>query len=262
MTEDNRKEATLRMLIGGEFQTPSGKGDIQQTIVRRQFLIVASELYQVTAELRDQVLPLYRTRDDKAATALREWRDRFRLGQPWVLQQVKETLDFWTLFSPKIAQLDKPNPPWHPLFQIVARRSRPEITVPFEFAYQTEVFNVTAKGILARMVSAGWDLELERKEQFIAEARRQFESALRAYCSRQELAAEQRGLVRVKRSRTRNYSLLSKVRWSVHRNCGQMSFDQIAQEHRNFAKQDVDSSIIGKEVREISSLIELDGNPV
>jgi hypothetical protein len=249
------------MWTGGEFQKLSGKGGIQQTIARRQFLIIASELYQVTVELRDKVLPLYRRLDDTASVAMREWCDRYRLGQPWVLQQVKESLDFWTVFSLQVAQLDKANPPWHPLFDIVVRRPRPEVTNLFAFAYQCEVLDVTAQGSVKRRVPAGWDLEMERKEQFTAEARRQFNAALNAYCAEQEFAARQKGCVRIKRSRAGDYSLRSKIRWAVQRNCGRMLFEEIADDHTKVTKRKVDASTIGRVVREIFDLIEIDDIP-
>lgn len=260
-SESPKRNERLESWSGGEFHPSGGKGSVQQEIARRQFLLVASEIYGVTAELRDKVLPLYRQQDDGAAGAMKTWCNRFRLSQPWVFRQLDQTLHFWTQF-PGVAQLDKPNPPWHPLFDVLIRRPRPETTVRFVFSYQSPTFEIMADRVVTQQVPAGWDLELDRKERFVAEARKQFEAALKSYCAEQERSAQQKGLIRVKRSRTRGFSLASKMRWTVQRHCGQMTFEEVAAHHVEAGNKDVDPSTVIKAVNEISDLIDLTCNPL
>jgi hypothetical protein len=246
---------------GGEFHDPSRPSSIPTEMAQRQFLIIASELYGVTADLRRTVLPHFRgigapLEEDALGRVMKAWCDRYRFWQPWVLKQVLETLTLWAI-APQVARMDEPNPPWHPLFHLIIRRPRPATTVPFVFNYLEPNFEITVDGTKEWSEPAGWDLELERKEEFIAEARSQFNAALKTYCEDQERNAKDRGLVRVKRSRSRRYDQRSNMTWVVQRHCGPMSFEDIAQAHTGRTGQNVDVSTIIKRVKEISELIDL-----
>jgi hypothetical protein len=104
----------------------------------------------------------------------------------------------------------------------------------------------------------GWDVELERREIFVADARCQFEAALQSYCADQERGALNRGLMKVRCSRASRISPLVKMKWTVQHQCGQHRFEDIAQAHLNDTGQDVDVSTIIKAVKEQSDLIGLD----
>jgi len=242
---------------GGEFFDPAAPHSIPREIAQKQFLLLASELYGVTADLRDNVLPNYRRQEHESAiSALRLWQNRYGLNAPWILDQVRKTLDLWTLF-PRVAKLDRPNPPWHPLFHLLIRRPRPATTTPFGFTYDAPYFEITAEGVKEWREAAGWDVELERKEKFIAEAAKQFQVALKAYCVDQERKAKERGFIKVKRPRALWISFAAKVKWTVQRRCARMKFEQIASAHLNSTGQDVDVSTIIKATNEICKLIEL-----
>jgi hypothetical protein len=248
---------------GGDFVDKSTKG-IQREIAQRQFLELARKLYHVTADLRDNVLPHYAKAADefdegRVSSELRKWFDRYKLGRPWVVDQVRETLTLWTL-TPDFARLSDENPPWHPLFHIVKRRPRPADTVFFVFTLVCPTFEITSEGTVNRLEPAGWDVELDRREDFVIEASRQFEEKLKDYCDEQERSAEAKGLIRIKRSRKRIISPLSKMTWTVQRICGRMSPEEIAQIHLQNTDQLVDTSTVIKYTNKIIRLASLN-NP-
>lgn len=246
---------------GGEFFDPSSPRSVPREFAQKQFLLLASELYGVTADLRDNVFSLFAASQapspNSLKDALKAWCDRYRLSQPWVLRQVKETLDIWTMV-PELVQLDGPNPLWHPLFAFIIRRPRPSSTTPFTFTFVAPNFRIVPEGKDEWQEPAGWDLELERKEEFAAEAIKQFKFALKQYCADQERIAKAKGWKRVKRSRARFYDLRSYITWTVQRRCGRMSFEDIAEAHIKRTNQEADVSSIIKRTKEISELIELD----
>jgi len=90
--------------------------------------------------------------EDEAAffSELQKWRDRYHLGLRWVLRQVFDTLMLWTL-APAIAHLDQEKPPWHPLFHLVMRRSRPENAAGFAFSYRSPALEITPAGPTERL---------------------------------------------------------------------------------------------------------------
>jgi hypothetical protein len=247
---------------GGEFFDPNASLSVPREIAKRQFLLAASELYSVTADLRDNVFPHFPAlgaslEQEPLKSELKKWIDRYRLGQPWVLRQVTDTLNIWKL-DPRVARLDEEKPPWHPLFHFVIRRPRPASTEPFVFSYLAPNFEITPDGVKDWQETAGWNLELERREKFVAEARRQFERALMEYLTDQEAKAAKRGLIRTKRSRAPKITIESKVQWVVRRYCGAMEFEQIASAHLQSTGQNIDISTIIKATKEISLLIDLD----
>jgi hypothetical protein len=255
-------EHSAQIWSGGEFFDPSAPGSVPRDIAQRQFLVLASELYDVTADLRDNVFPHFLAvgaplDQEPLKSELKKWYDQHRLGQPWVLKQVTDTLNIWKL-DPQLACLDQEKPPWHPLFHLVIRRSRPATTEPFVFPYLSPNLEITPEGVKERREVAGWYLELERREEFEAEARRQFDTALKNYCADQEREAAKRGLIRVKRSRASTITTRSKMKWMVQRNCRRMSFESIAEDHLLTTSQVVDVSTIIKATQEISRLIDLD----
>jgi|SRR5579864_3620442 len=251
--------------LAGEFFDPGASRSVPRETARKQFLLVASELYGVTADLRDHVLPHYlrlAAGTEAALTeALENWIKRYHLGQPWVIQQVKDTLTLWAL-DPGIARLDLANPPWHPLFDFVIRRPQPSTTEPFVFAFQALNSVFTTEGIRTWSEPAGWYLELERREVFEREATRQFKVALKEYVADQAKKAKTRGLIRVTRFRERKFTPRSKMQWAVHRHCGPKTFEQIADSHLRTIGQVADVSTIIKAISEISQLIELDSPPL
>ncbi len=253
------------MWSGGEFFDPVAPRSVPRDVAQRQFLLVASELYGVTADLRDNVLPHYLRLAPGTEAALTEalgnWIKRYQLAQPWVTQQVEDTLTFWA-FDPRIARLDLANPPWHPLFDFVIRRPRPSTTEPFVFAFQAPNSVLTTEGIRTWSEPGGWYLELERREVFEREATRQFRIALKEYVANQAKKAENRGLIRVTRSRASKFTPRSKMQWAVHRNCGAKTFEEIADIHLRTIGQVADISTIIKAATEISQLIELDSPPL
>ena len=260
---DTADSRDAKVWSGGEFVDQSTKG-IQREIGQRQFLELARELYHVTADLRDKVLPHYAKIADPfhAELSTREpqnWFDRYRLGRPWVVKQVRETLTLWTLV-PDVARLSENDPPWHPLFNVLMRRPQPARTVPFDFNFVCPTFEITVEGTVNRLEPAGWDVELNRREEFIAEARKQFEVALKSYWVEQERSAIARGLVRAKRPRRGDISLRSKMTWAVRRRCGRMGFEEIARVHDQETRESVDVSTVIKSVKEILVLVDLD-NP-
>ena len=187
---------------------------------------------------------------------MKAWCDRYRFWQPWLLKQVLDTLMLWASF-PRLARLDEFNPPWHPLFHLIIRRPHPAATVPFVFNYLGPNFEITADDTKEWSEPSGWDLDLERKEDFVAEAKMQFNAALKTYCDDQERNAKNLDFIRVKRSRTRLYGPRSNMTWVVQHHCGPMSFEDIAQAHTDRTGQSVDVSSIIKRVNEISDLIDL-----
>ena len=249
---------------GGDFFDPNASISVPREFAQRQFLEVARELYHVTAVLRDKVLPHYAkigpdsNENERAVSELREWFSRYQLGKPWVLRQVQETLTLWTVF-PLVARLNEADPPWHPLFDIVKRRPRPADTVPFVFQFLCPTFEVTAEGVVNRHEPAGWNLELDRRKDFVADARAQFAKALKAYCDQQERSAESKGLVKVKHRRHREVSWGSKVTWAVQRRCGRMEFEEIAMKHQPYRDKVIDTSTVIKAVNEILNLIDGEG---
>jgi hypothetical protein len=259
---ENTPEPDERAWSGGEFFDPAASHSVPRTSAQRRFLLLAGELYSVTADLRDSVLPYFPALGtpldhEPLKSELKKWCDRHRLGQPWVLRQVADTLNLWKL-DPQVARLGLEKPPWHPLFHLVIRRLRPEMTEPFGFSYVGANSEITPNGLKEWTEPAGWYLELEWRQDFEAEARRQFEKALLEYCTDQERKAAERGLIRVKRTRSRKISGASKMTWTVQRQCGQMGFEEIAQAHFDTTEQVVDISTIIKKVNEISRLIDLD----
>ena len=100
-------------------------------------------------------------------------------------------------------------------------------------------------------------MQLERREDFVAEARRQFEAALKSYSADQELCAAKGGLIRVRRSRASKIAPLVKMRWTVQRQCGRLAFQGIAQAHLDETRENIDVSTIMKAVREQFKLIGL-----
>jgi hypothetical protein len=249
---------------GGDFVDKPTKG-IQREIAQRQFLELARDLYHVTADLRDNVLPHYAKAanafdESRVSSELQKWFDRYKLGRPWVVAQVRETLTLWTLF-PDVARLSDENPPWHPLFHIVKRRPRPADTVPFVFTFLCPTFEITSEGTVNRLEPAGWDVELDRREDFVTEARRQFEEKLKDHCDEQERSAEARGLVPIKRRRKREISLRTKMTWAVRRRCGEMGFEEIASAHYQDTCESVDVSTVIKSVKEILVLTDLEEHP-
>jgi hypothetical protein len=248
--------------LGGEFYDPSAQRSLPRETVQKQFLLVATELYGVTADLRDNVLPHFvrlgaPAAEEALVEALKNWTRQYHLGQPWVLKQVKDTLTLWAL-DPYFARPDLTNPPWHPLFDFVIRRPWPATTEPFAFTFVAANSELTTEGTKTWSEPAGWYLELDRREVFENDARRQFEVALKEYVADQEKKAEGRGLVRVTRSRASKFTPRSKMQWAVHRNCGAKTFEQIADIHLQTNGQVADISTIIKSVTEISQLIELD----
>jgi len=250
--------------LGGDFFDPRNPHSVPRELARKGFLVSASELFGVTAALRDNVFPHYLVSSkspDSAMepfmTALRKWSDEYRLGFRWVFDQVLDTLMLWKLF-PGVSQLDQPNPPWHPLFHLVKRRLRPENTVPFAFTYKVPTFEIAREGPRDWLEAGGWDVELERRERFVADARQQFEEALKNYCADQERRAAERQLIKAKRSRKSRIPPSVKMKWTVQRQCGAMSFEEIAQRHVDDTEESVDVSTIIKAVTEQFELVGLD----
>jgi hypothetical protein len=255
---DSFPETDSQTWSGGDYFDPGSPDSVPREIARRRFLVLASELYGVTASLRDNVLPRFDPADPESiGSELARWHNRYHLGQRWVFNQVLDTLLLWKLF-PEVSKLDQANPPWHPLFHLVKRRLRPETTIPFVFTHNNPAFEITKEGIREWLQAGGWDVQLERKENFVADARRQFEAALKSYCADQERGAAERGLIRVRRSRTSRIAPLVKTKWTVQRQCGQKRFEDIAQAHSNETGDDVDVSTITKAVNEQFELIGLD----
>lgn len=254
--------------FGGDFFNPRDPQSVPQEIARKGFLVLASELFGVTADLRDTVLPLYVVASNAPdsdmepfTTAMMQWASKYRLRFRWVLDQALDTLLLWKLF-PAISKLDQLNPPWHPIFHLVKRRSRPEAAVPFVFTYQSPAFEITAEATRNWLEAGGWDIELDRKEEFVADARRQFEEEIKTYCAAQEQLAEKRGLIRVKRRRAGKIRPLVKMTWTVQRQCGGRGFEQIAQAHYDNTNEIIDVSTIIKAVKEQSDLIGLDDGKI
>jgi len=254
--------------LGGDFFNPHGPHSLPREIARKGFLVLASELCGVTAALRDHVLPHYRDASHSPdsnmqpfTTALRKWSDEYHLRFRWVFDQVLETLILWTLY-PAFSKKDQPNPPWHPLFHLVKRRRRAGKTLPFVFTYKVPVFEVTREGTRDWLEDSGWDVELERRERFIADARQQFEQALKNYCADAERGAAERGLVKVKRSRASKISPLVKMKWTVQRQCRALGFEEIAQDHLDQTGEGVDVSTIIKAVKDQFDLIGLDDEKI
>lgn len=113
--------------LGGEFYDPLSSASVPRETARKEFLHVASELYRVTADLRDNVFSFFKAAgspegEERFYDELNKWCSRYRLGQPWVLKQVFDTLMLWAT-APKIAHLDKPNPHHAGLFRIQRRPS-------------------------------------------------------------------------------------------------------------------------------------------
>ena len=243
---------------GGDYFDPGSPFSVPREIARKRFLVLASELLRRDRQFRNEVLPRFNPAAPEAiGSELANWHNRYHLGQRWVFEQVLDTLLFWKLF-PQVSKLDQPNPPWHPLFHVVKRRLRPESTIPFVFTFNAPAFEITKEGVMERIEAGGWDVQLERKRAFVADARRQFEAALNSYCADQERGATERGLIKVRRSRASKIACLVKMSWTVHRQCGQKRFEDIAQAYSNETGENVDVSTIIKAVKEQSDLISLD----
>jgi len=134
--------------------------------------------------------------------------------------------------------------------------------LPFVFTYKVPVFEVTREGTRDWLEDSGWDVELERRERFIADARQQFEQALKNYCADAERGAAERGLVKVKRSRASKISPLVKMKWTVQRQCRALGFEEIAQDHLDQTGEGVDVSTIIKAVKDQFDLIGLDDEKI